>query len=51
MSLLDSRPQAKNYNQTTTKWCDICDFWAWFKNGPFRVTVDGAWAQPPKEAV
>jgi uncharacterized protein (DUF486 family) len=24
---------------------------AWFKNGRFRVTVDRAWAQPPKEVV
>jgi hypothetical protein len=26
-------------------------FSAWFKNGRFRVTVDRAWAQPPKEVV
>jgi hypothetical protein len=24
---------------------------AWFTNGRFKVTVEGAWAQPPKEVV
>jgi hypothetical protein len=30
MSSLDGRLPLKNYNQTTTKGCDICDFWDFY---------------------